>query len=197
MAVTLAEMATYLPSAVSSVFLPHVAGSRREDADRHVTTVARSTILLTGAAALMIAPLGTILISVVLPAFTPALPALYVLLPAVVSLAIARVVGEYVSGLGLTARTSAATVVGFVVNIGANVVLIPLYGIVGAAAASLISYTTTAVIITLIASRLARAPMRAFWIPGPADVRFVVGTAVGLARRFLPGSRRAGDGGAY
>jgi O-antigen/teichoic acid export membrane protein len=111
-----------------------------------------------------------------------------VLLPAVVSLAIARVVGEYVSGLGLTARTSAATVIGFVVNIAANLILIPRFGIAGAATASLISYTTTALIITLIASRLAGAPMRAFWIPGPADVRFVVATATALGRRLRRGS---------
>jgi O-antigen/teichoic acid export membrane protein len=182
MAVTLAEMATYLPSAVSSVFLPHVAGAAREDADRHVTTVARSTILLTGITAILLAPAGAILIAVVLPAFTPALPALYVLLPAVVSLAIARVVGEYVSGLGLTGRTSAATVLGFVVNLVANIILIPRYGIVGAAAASLISYTTSAVAITLIASRLSGAPMRAFWLPGRADVRFVAGTTASLLR---------------
>jgi O-antigen/teichoic acid export membrane protein len=74
------------------------------------------------------------------------------------------------------------------VNIAANLILIPRFGIVGAAAASLISYTTTALIITLIASRLAGAPMRAFWIPGLADVRFVVATATALGRRLRRGS---------
>lgn len=182
MAVTLAEMATYLPSAVSSVFLPHVAGVGRSEANSHVTRVTRATILLTGAVALAMAPAGTILISVILPAFTPALPALYVLLPAVVSLAVSKVVSEYVSGLGMTARTSAATVLGFVVNLGANLVLIPRFGIVGAATASLISYTTTALAITLVASRLAGAPLRTFWLPRLADVRFVTATAASLAR---------------
>ncbi len=190
MAVTLAEMATYLPNAVSSIFLPHVAGIAREDADRHVTAVARSTILLTGATALLIVPAGTILISVVLPAFTPALPALYMLLPAVVSLAIARVVGEYVSGLGLTGRTSVATVIGFAVNLVANVILIPVYGIVGAAASSLLSYTVTALVITLIASRLAGAPLHRFWVPGVADARFIASTAAALLGRAL---RRSGS----
>ena len=185
MAVTLAEMATYLPSAVSSVFLPHVASAAREDADRHVTTVARGTILLTGITALLLAPAGTLLIALVLPAFAPALPALYVLLPAVVSLAIARVVGEYVSGIGLTGRTSAAMVLGFSVNLVANVILIPRLGIVGAAAASLLSYTTTAVAITLIASRLAGAPLRAFWVPGPSDARFIAGTVQAILHRVL------------
>ena len=195
MAVTLAEMATYLPSAVSSVFLPHVAGAAREDADRHVTTVARGTILLTGVTALAIAPAGTILVSVILPAFTPALPALYVLLPAVVSLAIARVVGEYVSGLGMTGWTSVATVLGFAVNLVANVILIPAYGIVGAAAASLISYTTSALAITLIASRLAHAPLHSFWIPRLADAQFIAATASTLLRQVLARRRAPRDQG--
>ena len=196
MAVTLAEMVTYLPNAVSSVFLPHVAGIAREDADRHVTTVARGTILLTGATAILIAPAGTILISVILPAFTPALPALYVLLPAVVSLAMARVVGEYIAGLGLTGRSSVAMMIGFTVNLGANVILIPIYGIVGAAAASLISYTTSALVMTMMASRLAGVPLRTFWIPGIADVRFIASTGSSLLRRMRgrprPGSEDAG-----
>jgi O-antigen/teichoic acid export membrane protein len=183
-AVTLAEMATYLPGAVSSVFLPHVAGTAREDADRHVTMVARSTVMLTAVTAVVIAPAGTILISVLLPAFTASLPALYVLLPAVISLALARVVGQYVSGLGHTGRTSAATVLGFAVNLVANVILIPQLGIVGAALASLISYTTTAVAISVIASSLAHAPLSAFWVPRAADVRFLSATGVALLRRL-------------
>ena len=194
MAVTLAELATYLPSAVSSVFLPHIAGSVREDADRHVTTVARATILLTGASALALAPAGTILILLLLPAFTPALPAFYVLLPAVVSLAMTRVVGEYVAGLGKTGLTSVSTVLGFAVNLGANVILIPRFGIVGAAAASLISYSTSALIITLIAARLAHAPLYRFWIPRTADARFIVATAAVLARQVIAQRRARPDG---
>ena len=185
MAVTLAEMATYLPNAVSSNFLPHVAGAQRADADRDVAIVARSTLLLTGVTALMLAPIGTLLIHLLLPAFTPALPALYVLLPAVVTLALTRVVGEYVAGLGRTGRTSAATMLGFAVNLAANVVLIPPYGIVGAAVASLISYTTSALAITLIASRLADTSLRSFWIPGRDDVRFIWAAGTGLLRRLV------------
>jgi O-antigen/teichoic acid export membrane protein len=200
MAVTLAEMATYLPGAVASIFLPHVAGAQRSDADRDVTTVSRATLLLTGASALLLAPAGTILISVLLPAFTPALPALYVLLPAVVSLAVMRVVGEYVSGLGLTGRTSVATVLGFGINLVANVILIPRFGIVGAAAASLISYTASALAITLIASRLSSAPLARFWVPRPADARFIWTTGRDLVRQVMrrrrAGGSRNGDAGA-
>jgi O-antigen/teichoic acid export membrane protein len=189
MAVTLAEMVAYLPSAVSSIFLPHVAAAQREDADRHVLTVARVTLLLTGVTALALAPAATILIRVLLPAFVPALPALYVLLPGVVALSVAKVVGEYISGLGLTALTSAATVFAFIVNIAANLILIPILGIVGASAASLLSYSVSAIVMTLMAARLARAPLHRFWIPGPADVRLIVATVASLRTRVTRRNR--------
>jgi O-antigen/teichoic acid export membrane protein len=196
MSVTLAEMAANLPNAASAVFLPHVAGAAREDADRHVTALSRGTVLLTVLTALAIAPAGAVLISALLPAFTPALPALYMLLPAVVSLAVSKVVGGYVSGLGFTARTSAATVLGFAINLVANIILIPQFGIVGAAAASLISYTTTAVAITLIASRLAHESLAAFWIPRRTDVRYIWATARSLPRRIVTrGTTAASPGG--
>ncbi len=191
MAVTLAEMAAFVPSAVSSVFLPHVAGSRREDADRQVALVARVTLLLTVGTALLIAPVGTLLINVILPAFSATLPALYVLLPAVVSLALAKVIAEYVSGLGKTGTTSTVTIIAFVINIAANMILIPLFGIVGAATASLISYTVSAVLFTIIASHLSSTPLHAFWIPRPSDVGFVIRTAGALLRRVLGALRRA------
>jgi O-antigen/teichoic acid export membrane protein len=152
-----------------------------------VTTVARGTIILTVVTAILIAPAGTILITVVLPRFTAALPALYILLPGVVSLAVGRVVSQYISGLGLTGRTSAATVFGFAVNLVINVMLIPRFGIEGAAVASLVSYTATAIAMTLIASRLAGAPMRDFWIPRLVDVRLIAATAGRLLRGLRGG----------
>jgi O-antigen/teichoic acid export membrane protein len=109
---------------------------------------------------------------------------------------VSKVVGGYVSGLGFTARTSAATVLGFAINLVANIILIPQFGIVGAAAASLISYTTTAVAITLIASRLAHESLAAFWIPRRTDVRYIWATSRSLLRRIVSrGSTTASPGG--
>lgn len=189
MAVTLAEMTFLIPSAVESVFFPHIAGSSRESADRDVLLVARVTVLLTGLSALALVPIGAVLIATLLPAFAPSLVAFAVLLPGVVAFSITKVVSGYVSGLGRTGLVSAVAIFAFVVNVVANLALIPPFGFVGAALASLVSYSASSVAITIVASRLTGAPFRAFWLVQPGDVRFVRDSGLALARRA---TRRAG-----
>ena len=82
------------------------------------------TLLATALAAVAFAPIATILVQVALPAFTAALPAYYVLMPGTVALAVTRVVGSYIAGLGKTGTVSLVTIGSFVVNVVANVLLI-------------------------------------------------------------------------
>jgi len=185
MAVSMAEMVFFFPNAVSALFFPHVAGSTREDSDRQVAMVSRVTLLVTTVVALALVPVATGLIRIILPAFIPALPALYILLPGVVALSNTKVLSGYVSGLGMTGRTSVANVGAFALNVIMNLALIPRYGILGASAASLVSYSASSIAFSLIAARLANAPVLDFWIPRWSDVRFTIGTAVALGRRML------------
>ena len=185
MAVGLAELVFFFPNAVSTLFFPHVAGSTREDSDRQVPLVTRVTLLITAVVAVALVPVATMLILVFLPAFVPSLVPLFVLLPGVVALCATKVVSGYISGLGMTGTTSIVNVGAFVLNIAVNIVLVPRYGIVGAAAASLISYSVSSFVFTAIASRLSGARVLDFWLPRPSDVRFVISTSLGLARRIL------------
>jgi O-antigen/teichoic acid export membrane protein len=187
MAVGLAELVFFFPNAVSTLFFPHVAGSSREDSDRQVPVVTRVTLLLTTAVAILLVPVATLMIWVFLPAFGPSLPALFVLLPGVVALCATKVVTGYVSGLGMTAVSSYVNSGAFVLNILVNLVLIPRFGILGAAAASLISYTASSVVFTAIAARLAHVRVIDFWLPRRSDLRFTVTTSATLVRRVLGG----------
>jgi O-antigen/teichoic acid export membrane protein len=185
MAVTIAQLVFFLPNAVSSVFFPHVAGTTREDADRQVAMVARVTLLLTGAMAIALVPFSIVLIRVLLPAFEQALAPLFVILPGVVALSQTKVLSSYLAGLGMTAVTSYANVASLVVNVVANLLLIPSFGIVGAAAASLISYSLSALMLSFVAARLNHMSVAGFWIPRPSDMRFAFDTSLGMARRVL------------
>ena len=189
MAVGLAEMVFFFPHAVASMFFPHVAGSSREDSDRQVALVARVTLLVSGMFALLLVPAAAVMIWTVLPAFEQSLPPLLVLLPGVVALSAANVVGGYVTGIGRPGINSIVSVVALLVNIAANLLLIPRFGILGAASASLISYTFSSVLLTAVAARLSGTPMRRFWIPGVDDARYVAATSVGLVRRLQDGIR--------
>ncbi len=100
MAVGLAEMVFFFPNAVSTMFFPHVASMPREDANRQVPMVARVTLLITTGVALAMIPAAIVMIRILLPAFEASIPPLLVLLPAVVALSVAKVIGSYMTGLG-------------------------------------------------------------------------------------------------
>ncbi len=191
MAVTIAEMAFFVPSAVSTLFFPHVAGSEREQSDAQVSVTSRATLLITAATGVGLVPVSIVLFALVLPAFGASMVPLLILLPGIVALSVNKVVTGYLQGIGLTGLTSAISVGAFAVNLIANLALIPAYGIAGAAMASLISYTASSIACTVVAARLARVPMLAFWVPRGDDVRFVWRTALGMIRRLL--RRRAAE----
>jgi O-antigen/teichoic acid export membrane protein len=142
------------------------------------------------------APAATVMVWLVLPAYIPSLPALFVLLPGVVVFGVTFVANGYLTGIDRVGVTSIVSVVSVVTNIIANLILIPLFGIVGAATASLISYSLSSVLLTIIASRLTETPFHRFWLPGPADIRFTAATTIAvLARLRRPAAALSGDPG--
>lgn len=197
MAVGLAELVFFFPNAVSQLFFPQVAGAPREESDQQVAKVARVTLLMTGTVALLLVPGAAVMIMLLLPDFVPSIAPLVVLLPGVVALSVAKVIGGYVAGIGRPGINSSASLVSFIVNIVANLLLIPGYGIIGAAAASLVSYSLSGLLMTVIAARLTGTRLHSFWLPRVSDVRFIVETSRGLVRRRSNRSRAMpGDHGA-
>jgi Na+-driven multidrug efflux pump len=63
-----------------------------------------------------------------------------------------------------------AAVVGLSVNVVFNIVLIPEFGILGAAASSTVSYTVHMVVLLVIATRLAGRPAASFLVPRRMDI---------------------------
>ena len=169
MAVGLAEMVYLLERSVGQVYFPHVAGSNRQDADRRVALVSRVTLLSAGVFALLLIPAALLLIGTLLPAFGPSIPPMLVLLPGVAAMSASNVIGGYVAGIDRPGVASTVTVIAFVVNIAANLVLIPRFGILGAALASLISYSLSWLLLTVMASRFSGAFNQGVLAPrGPA-----------------------------
>jgi O-antigen/teichoic acid export membrane protein len=193
MAVGLAEMVFFIPRAVTSVFFPHVAGSSREDSDRHLAPITRMTVLVTLAAGLLLVPAAAIMLRFLLPDFLPALTPLLVLLPGVVVLSAAWSSSGYLTGIGRPGLTSTISLVSLAVNVAVNLLLIPQLGIVGAALASLVSYTLSAIVLTAVAARFSGNRLDTLWVPRSSDVRFLFETTADLIRRLLGTTRAAAD----
>ena len=194
-AVRLAEMTFYVPDAISAMLYPAISSSARHEADRFAPAVSRFTMLATTLAATAIVPAAFVAIWLILPDFKPAFPALVVIMPGIVSLSLSKVLASYTSGVGRPTPTAVAAIVALTLNIVANLILIPRWGIVGASASSLISYTCHASILLVMASRMARVSPLAFVLPRTAEfARLRRGLATGVtmvrasAGRSRPGS---------
>jgi len=195
-AVTMAELVFYVPNSIGTIFLPRVAGSTPEDANRMLGRVARLSTLITVGVALALAPTAFVGIHLVLPQYADCLPAFYVLLPAVVSLSLAKIMTSFVSGRGRPGLVSAAITVALVLNVALNLVLIPRFGIVGASLSSVVSYTAHAVMTLLIAGRLSGQSPLSLFVPGWAEVLLLVAGLRHLGGRLpLIRSARSGAGG--
>jgi O-antigen/teichoic acid export membrane protein len=193
MAVTMDELVFYVPDSITTLFLPRVAGSTAEDSARMLGRVGRLTLLVTVGIAVCLVPAAYVGIHLVLPAFEPCLPAFLVLLPGVISLSVAKVATSYVSGRGRPGLVSMGTLAALVLNVVLNLFFIPAFGIVGAALASLFSYTFQAVVALHFASRLSGQPILSLFVPGRADVALVVETSKRLVGQ-LPFPRRGAAG---
>jgi O-antigen/teichoic acid export membrane protein len=149
--------------------------------------VSRVTLLLTGLVALALAPVATLAVVLIIPTFTPALPALYILLCGATAFGPTRVLAGYLAGLGRPGMASTVNLSALVANVALNLVAIPRFGIIGAALAMLVTSVLESTVYSAIAARLSQDRLRAFWLPRVSDIRFILDTArafaVSLVRR--------------
>lgn len=108
-------------------------------------------------------------------AFSPAVFPLWYLLPGVICWSLGRSLSPFISyQCGKPWYNTASASFAFLVNLGANFVLIPKLGTVGAAIASSISYSLNLIVIGVIFFRLSDAKFTDTLLPTRAEVSLVV-----------------------
>lgn len=155
--VVMAEALWYFPSTVGTVIFARTPGMKAEDANRSTPRICRNTLFITILAALVIFAVGEYMITLLFgSAFLPALKPLWILLPGVVALSIPKVLAPEISGRGKPIVGTIAAGVSLAVNIPLNLLLIPRMGIAGAALASTISYTVSALVVLAFFLRISK-----------------------------------------
>jgi O-antigen/teichoic acid export membrane protein len=142
-AVFLAEMIWYIPAAVSTVLLPAVSSADSEARARDISLKAiRHTVFLSLAAAIVLALSAQWLITTLYgPSFAPSVRALQVLLFGVVMLAPAKLIVSHLAGVGKSQYVSYLALIGLGLTLLLDIILIPRFGIIGAAWASAVAYS--------------------------------------------------------
>lgn len=171
MAVTMAELLFYVPDAVTTIFLPTIASSTPEVADAKLGRVSRLTMLMTVLLGLALIPVAFVGVHLILPKYDDSMPAFLVLLPGVVSLSLAKVMTSFIAGRGRPGPISIGGAATLILNLVANVILIPRWGIVGASFASLLSYTAMAILMVGVASHISRQSPATLIVPRKEEFR--------------------------
>lgn len=170
-AVAVAERLWMLSQAVSSALFPRIAEEKDEDVRRSITPLlARNTLWLTAAAGAVLFLLSGPLISLLYSSkFAASTGAMRALLPGIVAYSAARVLGNDIAARGRPIVNSYVAGISVAVNLGLNLVLIPRYGINGAAWASTVSYSLVYFVTVAIYCRIARTSVRSVLVPSRED----------------------------
>lgn len=160
-AVGLAERMWILSSSVSTVMLPRVAALDGAEGTRRQLTplIARHVFwlsLLMSVVAWGLAKWGIVLLYS--SAYLESATALRVLLPGIVGLSVSKILANDIAGRGRPELNSQQSFIAFLVNLIANLFLIPRLGVVGAALATTISYSLLTLTMIFTYCRIAHVP---------------------------------------
>jgi O-antigen/teichoic acid export membrane protein len=156
-AVGMAERLWMIPVSLGTVLLPRVSAIGNAQANLITPKISRHTLFIVFVLSIVLLISARPLIQLFFgPAFLPAAKPLVMLLPGVVSLSFARVLTSDLAGRGRPEFGSFAAFVSLATNIPLNLVLIPKWGICGAAAASSLAYCLATVVVLTAFSRLTK-----------------------------------------
>lgn len=170
-AVAVAEFPWYISNAIATVLFPEIAGMNKNDAHEFTAYMCRNTLFIVLIVSGMLMFVGGILISAVFGAeFWHSVPSLRLLIPGVVMLSVNKVLCAGFSGTGRPEYGTMTAVFSAVVTVGLDFLLIPRMGIAGAAIASTIAYTISAITGITLFARMSKLSPRKFLVVTRADI---------------------------
>lgn len=141
-AVGLSELIWHIPMAVGLTTFPRIAQANYQKGCILAIQTVRLTLIISILAGILFLIIGPVLIKVVFGSkFTISITPFMILLPSAVAMAIAKVVLTNLSGLGKPEYQSINAFFVLFVSVFLSLILIPKYGIVGAAVAKSVGYS--------------------------------------------------------
>lgn len=182
-AVMLMDLTRTAADSIAQVTLHQQMGGDHDSAVAlTIRTTRLSALLAAGSVGLMCAAAPVLIPVVYGPAFAGSVAPLLALAPGLIALGATRTLGSFLLRLHRPVLTSGLAVGALVANVALNLVLIPVWGIVGCALVSSVSYCALAGLQLAWFARVARVPYRRF-VPGPSDLRYLASVSRRLALR--------------
>ncbi|MFE7772956.1 lipopolysaccharide biosynthesis protein [Streptomyces sp. NPDC057445] len=187
LAVGLAGYSRMLADVVSQVMLKRQFNSSDTESVDVTVRVTRYAALLAVASALVLMLAAPVLVGAMYgSAYADTVPLVLLLAPGVMALGASRLPSAYLLRLRRAKLVVVPSVIALAVNIGLNLMLIPMWGAVGCAVASSVAYVLLAALQTWLFTRVT-GTRAAQLVPVAADLH----TLLAAARRCLPGKHAA------
>jgi O-antigen/teichoic acid export membrane protein len=168
----LAELLLLLPQRFNNLYIPRIAGQKDLLGKAEEVRLSSSLVFIGAVAAAaglaLIGPWGIRFFYG--RQFSQSARPFLLLLPGVCGMAAASIQSAYLAGVGRAGANAAVAAIGLGLNIALNLLLIPRYGISGAAIASSLAYCTQAWLLILAVSRMMEARPAAMLISARPSV---------------------------
>ncbi len=192
--VSLSEGMWFIANSVGVVLLTSLTASDDESAARVTPLICRNTLLVTGIAAIGAAIVSPIVVPLIFgSAFDDSVLPFVWLLPGTVAAAGTKILAAYVFSRGRPLINAQVGIAVLVVTVVSDLLLIPPFGVPGAAAASSFAYCCGLAFTAVYYRRLSGGSIGDCLLPNPADVPLYLDGARSLMSRFRssPGPRGA------
>jgi O-antigen/teichoic acid export membrane protein len=165
-----AELLLTLPQSIGVPFVPLALGMDKKEAQKYTPQIIRLICCLMVIACLIMGIAGDFLIRMFFgEEFLPATRALTLLLPGMAALSIYPMLKIELFGQNMPGRVSAVTGIALVINLSLNWLLIPVWGITGAALSSSVAYIISVGLLLITYCRLNHLPISIVLIPQRSD----------------------------
>jgi O-antigen/teichoic acid export membrane protein len=172
-AVTIANFLFYIPSSIAIVILPRLTSSDSKTASDMACRGLRVSIFSSALLLILFMGIGKFIIPAVYgKMFIPSIVPLFILLPGSAIFGLAHITTTYFNAyIGKPIINTGLASLSLVINIGLNVVLIPKFGVNGAALSCTISYILSMMVSIYIFLRLSKVRLNELLSIRIADIR--------------------------
>ncbi len=190
-AVNMTSLLTRVWESTGTVLFPRLAASDDRAAHAATARVARHTVFLALAGAVTLLVGGPIAVPMLFGhKFAGAVAPMLWLLPGLVMMALYQILTRNFTSRGKQEINIIAAVLALGLNVGLNVVLIPRWGIVGAAIANDLSYSTAALVLLVAFVKGSGYSVREATMLSRSEVRALAQRVLGLGRDAIARARR-------
>jgi len=165
-ATSLAEVAWYIPNSVGVVLFPRLSNAPTEQVHQITAKACRNTLAITGLIVMGMLAVSWFLVPLVYgPAYRATVPPLLILLPGVLFMGLYKVLSRNFTSRNQQQVSILALSVALTLNAVLDLLLIPQWGVVGAAVASTVGYTAAGVVLLAFFLRDSRLPWQKVLLP--------------------------------